>query len=458
MCKPRFHNWQQMKNSQVTITICSGMTAYSSKNWDKAVDEFELAAKDRSVQQAAALFYRGESGLLGGNPKRARAVFQQLIAAYPDSEWADDAMWGLARAARAAKSQPEFDEACEQLRSNYPASDYIVRLPLLASEPGNELRQREPGIGLFEEAVGLERDGQFGGAIAAYQEFSNQAEPGPFRAEGLWRAARLQDRLKQYAEARQLYIQLLEESPSFDRAPEALANLARIEDASGNHLVAAKHCQELVSKFPQTSQAVDASYWLALAAADEEKSDKAQWQVDWLLERLDPASRSLSDSERQVYGQTLCLQCQLLAAESKWQEIESLLKRREEQAGGGPVAVRLAFWRAETALRLGNHAEVRRRFNELVTKTVGIRESWVPMVSLRRAQLAARREEWQEVLNVVNELDDAIPSSNWLMNAITCEVGRWRGAERCRPRVRHMVMCWRMIGLQGLRPLRWPSG
>jgi cellulose synthase operon protein C len=386
-----------------------GMAAYSAKNWDRAVNEMELAARERSVHRAAALFYAGESALLGGNSKRARAKFQELLDIDPASEWADDSMWSLARAAKAAKSQLEFDQSCEQLRSKYPASDYIAQIPLLDTDPGNPLRQCEPGLELFEEAIGLERDGQFDGAMAAYHEFLGQAIAGAFRGEALWRAARLHDRLNHHADARKLYRQLLKDSPSFDRAPEALRNLAWIEAAIGNQDSAAKLCQELLKKFPQSAQAVEASYWLAVAAADEKRSDKAQWQVDWLLERLNPASRSLSESEKQVYGQTLCLACQLFAAESKWQEIAELLCRHDKYTAGGTVFARLEFWRAEAALRLGKHTEARERFDDLVTETVGINESWVPMVTLRRAQLAARREEWQEVLKLVSQLDERYP-------------------------------------------------
>jgi TolA-binding protein len=178
---------------------------------------------------------------------------------------------------------------------------------------------------------------------------------------------------------------------------------------SGNAPESAKYCRELLEKFPQSSQAVEASYWLAVAAADEMKSDEAQWQVDWLLGRLNPATRSLSDSEKRIFGQVLCLQCQLLGAAGKWQEIATSLDGQKWPSGRDAVDARLNFWRAEAALRLGNHSEARERFDDLAGKTVGINESWVPMVTLRRAQLAARREEWQDVLNLVDELDERYP-------------------------------------------------
>src|SRR5690606_27062352 len=153
-----------------------------------------------------------------------------------------------------------------------------------------------------------ERDGRFDAALAAYHELIDAHKGTSCHAEGLWRAARLHHRLKQHAEARDFYRQLLDEYPDFDRGAEALANLAWIEDACGNSTVAANYGRDLVLNLPQTLQAAEASYWLALVAADDNKADEAQWQIDWLLEQLNPASRTLNDAERQLYEQTLCLE------------------------------------------------------------------------------------------------------------------------------------------------------
>jgi TolA-binding protein len=386
-----------------------GMTAYAAKDWAAAKNQFELATQEEGENQIAALFYTGESALLAGNPKSAKASYAKLLEVDAKSEWADDAAWGLIKVARVEKAQREFDQACEQLRTKFPNSDYVNQIPLMAAKPGNRLRERDPDMALLEEAIGLERDGRFGGAIAAYQEFLTQAKEDKYRAEALWRSARLQGRLKQYSEARKLYICLLDDFPQFDRAPVAFAHLARLEAACGNHNEAAKYCRELLEKFPQSSQAVEASYWLAVAAADEKNSDEAQWQVGWLLDRLNPASHSLSESEKQILGQALCLQCQFLSSDNKWQQIVELLDSQNYRGADVATIARLDFWRAEAALRLNKDAEARERFDQLQTQIVAITEAWVPMVTLRQAQLAARREDWQEVLKLVAELDRQYP-------------------------------------------------
>ena len=263
--------WKQLRLEEVAAEVESleeypefegdyhyllGMTAYAAKDWGAAKKQLGLAAQAKGENQVVALFYAGESALFMGNPKSAKASYLRLLEIDSASEWADDALWGLVKVARLEKSEAEFAQACEQLRSKFPRSDYVNQIALLATKSGNQLREPDPSAALFEEALDLERDGRFGGAIAAYNEFLSQTKDEEFRAEALWRAARLHGRLKQYAESRELYTRLLADFPEFDRAPDALAHLAQLEAACGNATTAAKSYRELLEKFPQSSQAI----------------------------------------------------------------------------------------------------------------------------------------------------------------------------------------------------------
>lgn len=400
---------EKSSESRIELHFLRGMTAYAMRDWHLAIDELLLATKNESPHKTAAMFYCGESALLGGNPKQARTLFQQLLDTEPDSSWSDDAMWGLARAAKASDDEAGFNAACEILRSKYPASDFAAQVRSLATAADGPLEEALAVPAIFEEASELERDGFYSGAIAAYCAFIKLDQESGLRTEALWRIARLHDRLKQYVEARKAYNDLLSEYPAFDRAVEVISNLARIESEAGDLAAAAGHYRNLVEKFPQSEQALEACYWLALAAADENQCKEAQWQVDWLLQRSDPASRTLSDTEQRIRLQTLCLGCQLWAGEDKWQTLADTLDNSHELTGESNLTARLEFWRAEAALRLGKIAEARRRFDALMPRVVGINEAWEPMVSLRRAQLAARSEDWQQVLALVDEIEHCCP-------------------------------------------------
>jgi TolA-binding protein len=378
-----------------------GVAAYELKDWASAKRELTHVANQESAHQVAATFYLGESLLRSGNFAAARQAFQQLVDESPKSDWADDAVWGLARVAREGKSKEELEKACGFLRVEYPTSDYVNQIPALLAGNCVDLSSVQPSFELLNEAVGLERDGHFDAAIAAYHDFIRKHD-GVQVAEGLWRAGRLHQRLKQHADALIFYKRLRAEFPEFDRTAELLANLAHCETLKGDSLAAAKHFEELVSKFPQTSQAVEAAYCLAVVAADEQRSEDAQKHVDWLRARQ-------SDIPMAIGQQTLCLQCQLWADRQEWRKIAELLDASQCKLNDSKVTARLAFWRAEVASRLGDYAEAKKRFDELATNCVGIAEPWVPMVSLRRAQLAGRQEDWQEVLRLVEEVDRKHP-------------------------------------------------
>jgi TolA-binding protein len=378
-----------------------GVAAYELKDWASAKRELTYVAIQESAHRNAATFYLGESSLRSGDFVAARQAFQRLVDDAPTSEWADDAVWGLARAARAGKSKAELEKACDVLQSNYPTSDYVNQISALLAGNSVDPPSGQPDFELLDEAVGLERDGHFDAALAVYHNFAKKHN-GDLLAEGLWRAGRLHQRLKQHAEALSFYQRLRTEFPEFDRTAELLANLAHCETLKGNSLAAAKHYKELVEKFPQTLQAAEAAYCLAIVAADEQRSEDAQKHVDWLRART-------TNKPTAICQQVLCLQCQLWADRQEWQKIAKLLDTSQSKLNDRKVTARLAFWRAEAALRLGDYTEAQKRFDELVSNCVGTAEPWVPMVSLRRAQLAGRREDWQEVLRLVEELDRKYP-------------------------------------------------
>lgn len=410
---------------ETEIHYLLGMTAYSAEDWKSACQELEQAVAEPSLHRAAALFYLGESFLKDTNNPKAREVFEKLVHEESQSEWADDAAWGLVRTAQAAKSKPDLEQAFAILRAKFPMSEHVALVSVVQQ---TDFSRAESSIGfsLFEEAAALERDGQFNAALAAYREFlAEKAEKNDkaLQAEGLWRTARLHERLKQFAEAEELYRQLLSGYSKFDHKVEVLSNLASIEAERGKQDKAKKHYQELVANFPQSPQAAGAAYWLALAAADEKDNAAAQYQLDWLLAHCDPTQGILTEEQTRLWEQTLCLQCQLWGESNNWAAIKDLLNQKE-LTGNSAAKARLKFWRAEAELRLENHAEASEYFDDLALSTVGNIEAWVPMITLRQAQLAARREDWQTVLNLVDELDAKHPEFEL---AYECDYLRGRG-------------------------------
>jgi len=259
-------------------------------------------------------------------------------------------------------------------------------------------------IRLFDEAAELERGGRPDGALAAYRELLSCCRAGSLRTEALFRAARLHQRLGQHREAQPIYEQLLAESADPSHTIETLAALAAIAAAAGETDVAREHSRELLEKFPQSPQAAEAAYWLARVAADEQDTAQAHSYVRWLLVELDP-QRFSATSQRQLWALTVCLQCQLAAAEQDWNQLQDIAAESLAHLPEGVERNRIEFWWAEAEFRTQQFDAARNRFEQLDPRMVGLTEPWVALVPLRRAQLAARRGQWNEVLKLVERID-----------------------------------------------------
>lgn len=383
-----------------------GMAAYGARQWPPAIEELTLAAAAAPDYpgRAAILLYAGESCFRDGQYDAAQHWYRQLNTNYPTSQWADDALWGLARVARATNAQDQFTAAVAELRRRFPASAYLERLQQTSLGDGNA-KQGPTSEEPIDQALGFERDGRYDAALAAYRQIIDNQSLGPARAEAIRRAARLHNRLAQYREARRRYEQLLAEDPNSPYAAEAVYALAWIYLRTGDTPAAAAQFREVHKKFPQSAQAPEAAYWLALVAADEKDSALALQYVDGLLDELSTAASSPSSRQRNLWGQALCLKCQLEASAGNWQQVKDALANADDRLDEGPLGMRAKFWLAEAAFRTQQYDQASVALNDLQLRTADLAEPWVAMVPLRRAQLAARRQQWTEVLKIVDRLE-----------------------------------------------------
>ncbi len=385
-----------------------GMAAYGKGDWARASEQLRtaLASGAKLPQRDSMLFYAAECEFQAGEFDEARNRFRQLLADHPQSAWTDDALWGLARVARAEDDEPAFREAVAELQTQNPASEYLAAID--ESSPNQEKTESEPTASkLLEEAVILQRDGHFDGALAAYYELAERKQTSPKRAEAIRLAARLHHRLGQYRESRKLLEQLLAEVPASPHQAETVSTLAWIAVAEHRTDDAAILFRDLLAKFPQSAQAIDAAYWLARSAADEKDSGEALEYVDWLLAEFRSAKHS--KQTKRLMGKTLVLKCQLEAAENRWPVVKTITAEAIEKLEQGPERIQLRFWQAEAEYRTRQLAQARKLFDKLELQTAGLTEPWVAMVPLRRAQLAARRQQWTEVLEIVAEINRKYP-------------------------------------------------
>lgn len=273
---------------------------------------------------------------------------------------------------------------------------------------GALFEQTQTASQILDRAVGLERDGRFEAALLSYEKLFDFELNAQWQEEVLFRTARLRYQLAEYRKASEFFELILREYPKGSHSAETLSLLGWCHNQLGNLQEATKHFQILHAKFPQSAQAPEATYWLALAAADENNSATAKKYADWLIERLSDSPRNESDVT-QLFAKSLCLKCKLEADAGHWKEIHELVTQYKNLIEESPDRISLMFWQAEAEFRTQDYEQSRKHFEELETLKIGQSEPWTGVVTLRRAQIAARRQQWSEVLRILKNFESDNP-------------------------------------------------
>ena len=276
----------------------------------------------------------------------------------------------------------------------------------------------EASFELLDEAVGLERVGRLDEALLAYGRIlKTSQQASQVRAETLRRSALLHQRLAQPREAIELFRTYLSEAPHSERGAEVMQAIAWNHVRLDQTTQASEQFQAVLSKFPQSPQAAEAAYWLAQKLAEVSNTEQSLSLLGRVFQR-----RELARERPELFGQALCLQCQLLSDQDQWPAVEALVEANKEFVTDATQRAKLAYWSAEAAFRARDYNTARERFNKLKPKTIGIERSWTAMVPLRQAQLAARRQQWREVLSILDQMERDFPEFE-----LNYEVGYLRG-------------------------------
>jgi len=391
-------------------TADSGFAAaanlYELGQWRSAAQAFDRVAQDRLENRTTRLtarVYAGECLIQLGEYAEARERYQRVEQQGPPESLAAQVLFRLGETAWLAGDLAAGEALLKSFVKQYPRHASVSYAHTYLSKI-DKRESTEEDFSALDEAVGRERDGRHDAALAAYHALIKRQSSGALRAEALRRAGRLHDRLDQHREALRFYRLFLAESPNSEKAAEVQLAVAWVHDRLEQTAQAAEQFRGVYAKFPQSAQAVEAAYWLALASADEKESEQSLQYVDWLLEQ-----EPLLTDRPKLLGRALCLKCQLVTEAGNWEEVDALVERAAGRLDEGPLRSRLDFWAAEAALRLRRYDVARTRFAALQVQTIGLDERWVAMVPLRRAQLAARRQQWSEVLKILDQLEQDFP-------------------------------------------------
>ena len=195
-----------------------GSVALGEREYEAAARAFKavLEMAPRRGLQAAALFYKGHSLQARGERAAAQAAFEELVAAYPD--------------------QPQAPEA-----------------ELLIGELYYETAEYERALTWYERVFGTYPD----------------SKDAP---EALYGAAWCQLELERIEPMRDLFLRLVREHPQHERAHQGLMHLGDYYYNGHQFIKASRLYEQVVERFPETTEAVQARQLLAYLADAEADS------------------------------------------------------------------------------------------------------------------------------------------------------------------------------------------
>ena len=195
-----------------------GSVALGERDYEAAERAFGavLEGAPRRALRAAALFYAGHSLQARGEQAAARAAFEELVAAYPDQPQAAEAEW-------------------------------------LIGELYYEEQEYEQALASYERV------------FATYPNSKDAPE-------ALYGAAWCQLELERIEPMRDLFLRLVREYPQHERAHQGLMHIGDYYYNGHQFIKASRLYEQVVERFPETAEAVQARQLLAYLADAEADS------------------------------------------------------------------------------------------------------------------------------------------------------------------------------------------
>jgi cellulose synthase operon protein C len=122
-----------------------------------------------------------------------------------------------------------------------------------------------------------------------------------------------------------------------------------------------------------------------------------------------PAKPAAAPVDAKVLQYAMFLRGRIFAAKEEWSKsreaFEQLLLTHPES----PRRLPAEFWVAESYYRQNDFSAAADRFKRLADATRGAHESWVAMIPLRRAQIFARQNQWDDAYAIAAKIADEHP-------------------------------------------------
>ncbi len=251
-CAKRFPDADRAGRAELYVGTC----LYLAGKYDEAAKRLADRVK-RNGGDAEALYWLGMTELKRGQAESARARFEQVVKAAPESPLAADARLGQADALLAEGKEAEAAQAYQAFARKHGDHADLPRA-------------------LYAAAAALNRSGDFKASETVVAAFLKQAGDHALVPQVLFISGENRFLQKAYEAAGERYAQLLKDHEGAADAPAARLRLAWVRYFVEDYPDAIKHLQTLLkAKDVPGDTAREARYLLGVCRFDQKKFDDA---------------------------------------------------------------------------------------------------------------------------------------------------------------------------------------
>ena len=224
--------------------------------------------------------------------EEAFALFRRLINNYPDSEWADDSMYAIAYASYKIAEELKQTGTLESVDSYYDRALALYN-QLIALYPGSDLSDQAQ----FNTAMCYYGKGELNSALTQFDTLREPFSASPLLYQILYVTGEIYLKKQEYENARVEFTNVVD-SGDPDLAPLASFGIPQSYLAEGKYQEAVDGYQKVIDLYPDTRAGQDAHFYMGWAYERLNQYDVAIAQLEKAIE-LYPRNENAANS--QVY-------------------------------------------------------------------------------------------------------------------------------------------------------------
>jgi len=239
---------------------------------------------DDAIYQLAARMTRTD--------EEAFALFRRLINNYPDSEWADDSIYAIAFASYQIAEQLKKTGTLESIDAYYDRALALFN-QLIATYPGSELAEQAQ----FNTAMCYYGKGDLNIALAQFDNIRIELSDSPLLYQIFYVTGEIYLKKQDYENARVEFTNVVD-SGDPDLAPLASFGIPQTYLAEGKYEEAVAGYQKVIDLYPDSQVGQDAHFYMGWAYEKLSRYDEAIAQLERAID-LYPRNENAANS--QVY-------------------------------------------------------------------------------------------------------------------------------------------------------------